>query len=1604
MPATLSHASAAAHQGDVTALAASPDGTLLASGADDGTVAVWSWELSQQFAFDHDSPLVALAFSPAGSADGGADGGRPVLASVSRADLAVWSPPSATLRKTRLPPADAATAAAWSAEGGVLAVGLASGGVSLRDGVTGDEVGVLAGRVTQLASRDADDGSSDGVDGGDLAAGAAAVADLTWVPRLPQDGGGGGQADVSLGGTGRSDGTSCLADSFKPALASAAAAGGGGRSWGDGPDAASRPQHGQRENEPLQPLCAAESLAVAYADGGLAFFSGVDGRQLAPARHLGDGTAPVCLRRVALGGGEYLLVGLATTSTTPTGASAGDAGTAAALAGRGSPAAAHGGAGKRTVALLCTQDGVRLTGVTTTATPLSLQQQVRTSWMLAPRPAAAVGKGGADVAVVGSDGSLAVYSLSLSTVHGLYRHLYAYRDNAGGMTDVVVQHLLTGRRARIRCRDHVRKIAVYGRHLAVQLPDRMLVYGRLTAAGGTTAGGGDGGSGAGSVASPARVNPVCSHSRYDSFSRGDARAGVVAVTAGATGVLVPPEGLDDSGTGGDDDGEDGSDGGLHYVIRDRILGGGGGGGSGSGRPTLPSLECNLLVVTSGHVTLCADRRLTAFALKAMTAPSGGSGGTLPPPPPSPSSFTALMPQREWVLEAPIRYIKVTGGAPGREGLLVGLKGGGVYDVRLDDPVPRLLARHPLSIRCLDVSLSRRKLAVVDEASALTVYALPPPQLAAFAALEPAAAATAVAAANGSAPSQLPPSSSLASPAVLFSAPGAANSVSWNASCEDMLAYSGGGQLTIVTGGFPPHAQRLPGFVVGFVSSRVFCLHATAMQTVTVPLSDAMRRYVAARDWPAAYRIACLGVTHADWALLGSAALRCLPMQLATARAAYSRLGDGRALELVASLEAQAAASAAGPGAAPYASPASQALAMQGDVLAHGGDLLGAARLYVRAGMPGRAVRLFTDVRMWDEAAAVVEAIGDPAAVADTAASVTTAMLRAAQAAADDGDAREAAVLFTRAGQPEVGIRLLVDDGDAASLAELVASLPAPDLPGGSMTFSAVEPSLAVALVQAAAFFDSRGSAGDARAAWLRTGAAGAAPLLASLLATADWQPAEALAQRIDSEARGRGEVVLLALDPLSPPTPAAAPVAGLTAAAVAPLASVWSRVRGRRLLWLAAQAAAAVAEGRFTDAGTAYAQCGVCAVTVITAQAAGGASSSALTGSETAALASVALRCRRLGAVYAAYSAVVSPHNAATGGAIAAVDTARRGYHAARYLLKALLLLPAPTALSGQHYCEDDGTGPSATVPTPPPPPMPPGVAVAPILLTLARTSAVLGCFKSLRYAQAALQRVRLPPSVRDELDVLAMATAARPFTDAADAEEVCYRCGTVNAAAAVSIATVRAAAAGAHAALAAAALPPPAVLADVGVPLGLVGALEQAVPAALSPPDADGDSCCACGHTIVRSMATFEPLPLVEFAADPAVPPAEALALLQRAPPATSSSGSSSEAAATAAASGGTFLRALADANAHGVSGATPVTLPRPALAALRPSEAFVLRSRHLPAPPQQLPGPRLFKSVLPEVPLTLCRACYRLGHKADVDAALAAGRGCPSCADAML
>ncbi len=341
------------------------------------------------------------------------------------------------------------------------------------------------------------------------------------------------------------------------------------------------------------------------------------------------------------------------------------------------------------------------------------------------------------------DGQVCFYQITFNTVHGLFHDRYVYREN---LTDVVIQHLSTDQRARIKCRDHVRKLSIYRNRIAMQLSDCVLVYERIE--------------------DPANN--------------------------------------------------------LFYKIKERIS---------------KKLECNLLVVTASNIVLCIEKKLQLLSLTGER-------------------------EREWHLDALIRYIKVIGGPPGKEGMLVGLKSGVVLLVYINNPFPVSIVKLNAAVRCLDLSQNRRKVAIVDEHSVLHVY-------------------------------------DIKTRSLLFTENNA-NSVAWNTENEDMICFSGNGILSIKAGMSPPHQQKMTGFVVGFKGSKIFSLNASAMVTIDVPQSASMDQHLEAKDLRKAYQIACLGVTDADWRRLAINAMESLDLDVATK--AFARLRDLKFLELLKSME------------------------------------------------------------------------------------------------------------------------------------------------------------------------------------------------------------------------------------------------------------------------------------------------------------------------------------------------------------------------------------------------------------------------------------------------------------------------------------------------------------------------------------------------------------------------------------------------------------------------------------------------------------------------------------------------------------------------------
>lgn len=557
------------------------------------------------------------------------------------------------------------------------------------------------------------------------------------------------------------------------------------------------------------------------------------------------------------------------------------------------------------------------------------------------------------------DGSIAVYCLVFGTVHGIYQERYAYREN---ITDVIVQHLMTEQKVRIKTRDCVKKLSVYRDRLAVQLSDRIIIY--------ELANEGNGGS-------------------YD----------------------------------------------MHYRVKERIQ---------------KDLPCSLLVVTSQHFILCQKQKLQQY------------------------DFTGRK-EREWVLESLIRYIKVTGGARGREGLLVGLKDGSVWHIFINNPFPIPLIQQSNPIACLDISANRDKLAVVDDSQKCIVY-------------------------------------DLATKQMLFEERDT-NSVAWNTEFEDMLCFAGNGQLKIRTGSFPGHAQRMQGFVVGFTGSKVFCLNSLSVQTIDVPQSAPLYRYLEQHEFDKAYAVSCLGVTEADWRLLAWEALKAMDFNVA--RKAFVRVRDVRYIELVNALEQtkRQQLSKEESTASDVESAARKKLKslLQAEILAYQGKFQLAAKTFADCGEAQMAIKMYADLRMWDDAKkfAAQSKVGD----------IKQLVLDQAKWAEEVQDWRAAAEMYSASGNLRKAIRIMGDRGWWDDLMDVVQKIDAHAAPTPGSTD---ENDPTVLLTMCADYFLRADKFKHARDVYLKLGDFDA--LLRMHMRLQEWDEAVRLAQKHRARVKNPAEV------------------------------------------------------------------------------------------------------------------------------------------------------------------------------------------------------------------------------------------------------------------------------------------------------------------------------------------------------------------------------------------------------------------------------------------------------------------------------------------------
>ncbi|EPY28564.1 WD40 repeat protein, partial [Strigomonas culicis] len=276
--------------------------------------------------------------------------------------------------------------------------------------------------------------------------------------------------------------------------------------------------------------------------------------------------------------------------------------------------------------------------------------------------------------------------------------------------------------------------------------------------------------------------------------------------------------------------------------------------------------------------------------------------------------------REWSMESPIRFAKLIGGDEDAETILVGLKNGQTLKVFVDNSFPTMLVKLNSPIRSLDLNCMRTLLAVVDENNILKVFNLTNKN------------------------------------EILFQENSVTAAV-WNTDFEDMIAYSTTNNvLNIKTSTLPAFQQTMRGTVIGFKANRLFNLHNGNLTIVDIPHSHALYHYIEAKDFDKAYSIASRGVAEVDWKMLGLHAMT--EMNLDIARKAFTQIREVKFVELLHALELNRRQAGD--------SKEKEELLLA-DILAFQGKYSDAARKFIKCNNEPRAIEMYCDLKMWDEA-------------------------------------------------------------------------------------------------------------------------------------------------------------------------------------------------------------------------------------------------------------------------------------------------------------------------------------------------------------------------------------------------------------------------------------------------------------------------------------------------------------------------------------------------------------------------------------------------------------------------------------------------------------
>lgn len=545
------------------------------------------------------------------------------------------------------------------------------------------------------------------------------------------------------------------------------------------------------------------------------------------------------------------------------------------------------------------------------------------------------------------------------------------------LTEIIVHGLLIDRKVRIKCKDLVQKLAIYKNKLAVQFSDRVCFY---------------------------ESNPDDFNDFHFRLRKERMTLRTVESTSSSTSNST----------------------------------------STSSNTSVSYMACDHMALGSIHVLFCKRNVMEAYSLDGLRT-------------------------RVWMVDSDIKFVKVVGGPCGKEGVILGLNNGKVVQVFLDNPFPIPLTQRDSAIISADFSLNRDRFATVDSKNSMNVIDVQTQDV-----IFNAEGVESVC--FNSEVNDMMCYSTAQSIFVISAMNGPSGSSSINNNNGKPSSF------------FEPQEQFISGYVLAFQGQRVFSLYRGALSSMDIPQGQNMIKALDREDFATAYSIACMGATEADWRVLALRSLRA--NQLRVAKMAFSRLKDIKYLNLIDQIERSqnlqmypttttstttsgVSTNSGGVGAltnvpsnsngsrvrqrggvgGSNSNPAGNTLAMGGglmkssidpmwlaEIMAYEGFHQEAARMYARLGMPQEAVRLFVDLRRWEDAKMFARQNQPATGVTNTPFDINSLSLQQARWLQETGSFKAAADLYISLGHPLTAAKLLAE-ASATSSASGLADAP-----------------------------------------------------------------------------------------------------------------------------------------------------------------------------------------------------------------------------------------------------------------------------------------------------------------------------------------------------------------------------------------------------------------------------------------------------------------------------------------------------------------------------------------------------------------------------------